>query len=243
MCSDLAAHVILEVQAPLVTLLSQLEGVSEIVAAGDTLPTFDYQCPLMSLPLAFKTTLETVPRSQRYLSSAPSKVLEWRKRLGEKTRPRVGMAWSGNPNNAIDQRRSVSLTDWIPFLAPDIDYFCLQKLVRPADQIALTHCPLITAFGDDSLDFVDTAALCECMDVVISVDTSLAHLSAALGRLTWVLLPTNPDWRWLVERSDSPWYPTATLYRQTVAGSWTDVFEKIARDLIQTLAPATQLEG
>jgi hypothetical protein len=141
------------------------------------------------------------------------------------------LVWSGNPNNTIDQRRSIRLADWVAHLPPEFEYFCLQKDVRDADRAALISSPFIVSFDDNLLDFVNTAALCECMDVVVSVDTSLAHLSGALGQRTWILLPFNPDWRWLLDRDDSPWYPTARLYRQKTVGDWNAVFARVAADL------------
>jgi tetratricopeptide (TPR) repeat protein len=229
----LGATVLLEVQAPLVGLLSNLEGVSQLIAAGNDLPPFDYQCPLMSLPLAFKTSLGSVPAASKYLHSDTAKVAHWRTQLGERSRPRIGLAWSGNPNNWIDHRRSIRLADWVAHLPSEFQYFCLQKQIREADRAVLDSNPFIASFDDESLDFADTAALCECMDVVISVDTSLAHLSGALGRRTWLLLPFNPDWRWLLDRDDSPWYPSMTLYRQKAAGDWNGVFDRVAADLHQ----------
>jgi tetratricopeptide (TPR) repeat protein len=225
------ATVLLEAQAPLLGLLAHLNGVSQLIATGSALPPFDYQCPLMSLPLAFKTTLDTVPAAPKYLQSDAAEVARWHTLLGERSRPRVGLVWSGNPNNTIDQRRSIRLADWVAHLPPEFEYFCLQKDVRDADRAALISSPFIVSFDDNLLDFVNTAALCECMDVVVSVDTSLAHLSGALGQRTWVLLPFNPDWRWLLDRDDSPWYPTARLYRQKTVGDWNAVFARVAADL------------
>jgi len=224
------ATVLLEVQAPLVGLLSNLEGVSQVIPAGGALPPFDYHCPLMSLPLAFNTTLDSVPASQCYLPSDPAKVTHWRKLLGERQRPRIGLVWSGNPNNPIEPRRTIRLADWIGHLPPQLDYFCLQKDVRAEDRVTRDSSSLITSFDND-LDFPNTAALCECMDLVVSVDTSIAHLSGALGRRTWVLLAATPDWRWMRAREDTPWYPTMKLYRQKAAGEWNEVFARIALDL------------
>jgi hypothetical protein len=227
------ATVLLEVQTPLLGVLANLDGVSQLIATGSALPPFDYQCPLMSLPLAFKTTLDTIPAAPKYLHSDKATVARWRTLLGERNRPRIGLVWSGNPNNTIDHRRSIRLADWVAHLPSEFQYFCLQKHVRDADKAALDSSPFIVSFDDDLLDFVSTAALCECMDVVISVDTSLAHLSGALGQRTWVLLPFNPDWRWLLDRDDSPWYPTAKLYRQRAVGDWNEVFARVATDLHQ----------
>lgn len=225
------AAVLLEVQAPLLGLLADLDGASQVVAAGTPLPPFDYHCPLMSLPLAFKTTLDTIPAAPKYLHSDESKVARWRTLLGEKKRARVGLVWSGNPNATIDHRRSIRLADWIGLLPRAIQYVCLQKELRPADEQVLAANPWIARVDGDLRDFTDTAALCDCMDLVISVDTSLAHLSGALGRPTWVLLPEMPDWRWLRDREDSPWYPTMRLYRQTAAGDWNPVLARVAADL------------
>ena len=231
LCRALGATVILEVQPPLLDLLAGLEGVSRLLAAGSPLPPFDYQCPLMSLPLAFKTTVDTVPAAPRYLHADPDRVARWRARLGERKRPRVGLAWSGNPRNTVDRRRSIPLAEWAARLPPEFEYHCLQREVRDEDRETLDSSPTIFSYDDEWLDFANTAALCECMDVVLSVDTSIAHLAGALGSRTWVLLPQPPDWRWMLERPDSPWYPTMTLYRQQSAGEWDDVFLRVAADL------------
>jgi hypothetical protein len=224
------ATVYLETQAPLAALLANLEGVTRVIAKGGALPAFDYHCPLMSLPLAFKTTIQTVPAVPKGLQSGREQIARWLERLPEPRRPRIGLAWSGNPNNPIDRQRSIPLADWIPGLPMEFDCFCLQRDVREPDRAVLDSSS-ITVFDDDELDFVNTAALCECMDIVLSVDTSLAHLSASLGKRTLIPLPFTPDWRWMRDREDSPWYPTAKLYRQTAPGRWNEVFARIAADL------------
>ncbi len=225
------ATVYLEVQTSLVGLLDHLEGVSRVMAKGSALPAFDYHCPLMSLPLAFETTLKSVPAIPQYLRCDEEKTARWLTRLPEPRRPRIGLTWSGNPNNPIDQRRSIPLADWAAQLPSEFDYFCLQRDVREADRAVLVSSPSIRFFNEDDLDFVNTAALCECMDIVLSVDTSLAHLSASLGKRTWILLPFTPDWRWMQDRDDSPWYPAAKLYRQKSSGNWNEVFARVAADL------------
>jgi hypothetical protein len=225
------ATVILQVQAPLVGILKSLEGVSALISTGGPLPPFHCHCPLMSLPLALKTTAGTIPASPNYLHGDPASVARWRTLLGEPSRRRVGLVWSGNLQNTIDRRRSIRLSDWMPHLPPDFQYFCLQKDVREEDREVLETSENIFSFDDDSMNFADTAALCECMDVVVSVDTSVAHLSGALGRPTWILLPHVPDWRWMLDREDTPWYPTAKLYRQKAAGDWNEVFARVAADL------------
>ncbi len=231
LAAALGATVYLEIQAPLVGFLTQLEGVSRVIAKGSDLPPFDYHCPLMSLPLAFKTTLKNVPAVPKFLHSDQEKITRWITQLPQPRRPRIGLTWSGNPNNPIDRVRSIALADWLAQLPSEFDYFCLQKDVREADRDVLDSSPLIHVFDEDDLDFVNTAALCECMDIVLSVDTSPAHLSASLGKRTWILLPFTPDWRWMQDRDDSPWYPAAKLYRQRSAGDWRDVFARVAADL------------
>jgi tetratricopeptide (TPR) repeat protein len=225
------ATVYLEVQTPLVGLSAHLEGVSRVIAKGSALPAFDYHCPLMSLPLAFETTLQSVPPVAQNLRCDEEKIARWLTRLPYPRRPRIGLTWSGNPNNPIDLNRSIPLADWAAQLPSEFDYFCLQRDVREADRAVLVASPSIRFFNDDDLDFINTAALCECMDIVLSVDTSLAHLSASLGKRTWILLPFTPDWRWMQDRDDSPWYPTAKLYRQKVSGDWNEVFARVAADL------------
>ncbi|PIT71198.1 hypothetical protein B9Z41_17075, partial [Limnohabitans sp. JirII-31] len=193
------ARVVMEIPAALVPLLQGLEGVDELVQSRQALPAFDYHCPLLSLPLAFKTELSTIPSPEPYLRSDKAKVNQWRIKLGPKSKPRVGLVWSGSTQHKKDHNRSLRLDELIHYLPNSFDYVCLQKEIRAVDQETLKQ-SRIQYFGDELKDFADTAALCELMDVVISVDTSVAHLSGALGRPTWVLLPYVPDWRWLLDR-------------------------------------------
>jgi tetratricopeptide (TPR) repeat protein len=234
--ADRGATVILEVQAPLASLLATVEGVSRVIVEGSPRPEVDYRCPLLSLPLALKTTIDTIPAATPYLRSDAAKVARWRTRLGERGRPRIGLTWSGNSKQGNDHNRSIRLAEWIDHLPRELQYFCLQKEIRPADEEILAANPWISRAEVEFHDFSDTAALCECLDLVISVCTSIAHLSGALGRPTWVLLPFNPDWRWLLDRNDSPWYPTAKLYRQQASGDWKGVFARVAADLRKMVA-------
>ncbi len=230
--ADAGARVILEVPPPLKGLLQGLVGVAELVSKGAPLPAFDYQSLLLSLPMAFKTCLDSIPGRQPYLHCDSRKLQEWRDRLGAKTKPRVGIVWSGSTDHAIDYNRSVLLSALAPYLPDAFECFSLQKEVRAQDKTTLATLQTIRNFSDAIVDFDDTAALCELMDIVISVDTSVAHLSAALGRPTWILLPYVPDWRWLLDRDDSPWYPTAKLYRQSADGDWDSVFARVRADLL-----------
>ena len=237
---DLGATVILEVQSSLVPLLEDLEGAARIIARGDPRPAFDQHCPLLSLPLVLKTTLDTIPAAVPYVRSDPAKAVQWRARLGTTGRLRVGLTWSGNPNQAQDFERSTRLADWIRHLPREIDYVCLQTEIRPGDAETLAVNPWIVRL-DESRDFSETAGLCECVDLVISVCTSVAHLSGALGRPTWILLPFIPDWRWLLGREDSPWYPSARLYRQKSAGEWEGVFARVGTDLRTAIVQRSSL--
>ncbi|NTW51968.1 MAG: tetratricopeptide repeat protein [Chlorobiaceae bacterium] len=231
--ADLGARVIMEVDRVQFDLLKQLEGVAELVVKGSALPAFDLHCPLMSLPLAFHTTIETIPSSLKYLSSDPQKVAEWGLRLGPKQRPRIGLVWSGDQKHNNDYNRSVPLASLLNMLPSGFQYVSLQKEVREADRATLQSSGNIVHFGSALKDFSDTAALCDLMDLVISIDTAVVHLNAALGRLTWVLTPFSPDWRWLLDRDDSPWYPTIRLYRQETVGYWPNVFERVRADLLE----------
>ncbi|MCX8520621.1 MAG: tetratricopeptide repeat protein [Rhodoferax sp.] len=224
------ARVLLEVPQPLMGLLAQLEGVDQLLEYGKALPAFDYHCPLMSLPRAFKTALHSIPHAAAYLCSDVEKRSQWSQRLGEKTRPRVGLAWRGSTVHKADASRSLPLAELLSHLPAGLDYVSLQKELQSADQQPV-RTSAIRHFGEQLQDFTDTAALCDLMDIVLSVDTSVAHLAAAMGKPTWILLPYVPDWRWLLERSDSPWYPSARLYRQSQRGAWGPVLERVGRDV------------
>ncbi len=227
MVASLGARVFLEVPKILMGLLNNLEGVTRIFAQGSPLSDFDYHCPLLSLPLAFKTNLETIPHSKAYLRSNDAKMAEWAKKLGIKTRPRIGIVWSGSTSHINDHNRSMLLSRFIPHLPEGFEYVSIQKEVRDRDLETLHAHPDIRHFGEELSDFEDTAALCELMDLIITVDTSVAHLCGALGKATWILLPYSPDWRWLLDRSDSPWYQTVRLFRQDAIGDWGSVLKRV----------------
>jgi tetratricopeptide (TPR) repeat protein len=231
--SALGARVILEASPALLPVLGGLAGVDQLIAHGAPLPEFDVHCPLLSLPLAFNTTLETIPTAPHYIEVPTDYMATWSARLGPKTRPRVGLVWSGNARHKSDRDRSIALKDLLQYLPTDLDieYICLQKELRATDQAALSTRPDIAFHGGALADFGDTGALCELVDLVISVDTSVAHLAAALGRPTWIPTRFNPDWRWLLERDDSPWYPTVRLYRQAGPGDWRAALARLNVDL------------
>jgi tetratricopeptide (TPR) repeat protein len=221
------ARVVFEVQAPLRRLMGTLPGVARIVSKGDALPDFDLHCPLLSLPLAFATRLETIPNAMHYLSAPAHTVIDWQRRLGPKNRPRIGLVWSGSPQHKNDPNRSIRLSALLPLLDQEATFVSLQKDVRSEDAAILQARGDLRHFGHGLKDFADTAALITNLDLLISVDTSVVHLAGALAKPVWVLLPFIPDWRWLLDRDDSPWYPTATLFRQDDTRSWDKVIARI----------------
>ena len=229
------ARVILEVRAPLARLLARLPGVSEVVKFRDPLPAFDFHCALASLPLAFGTDLASIPTPNGYLHADAAETARWRVVLGETQKPRVGLAWSGNPQHANDKRRSIGLERLLTALPDGFDYVVLQKDLSAADRTRAAARGL-AVFNTELEDFADTAALCSALDFVISVDTSIAHLAGALGKETWVLLPFNPDWRWMLGRTDSPWYARARLYRQNMPDDWANVLTEVRAALVSRRA-------
>jgi hypothetical protein len=234
------ATVILVVQAALRPLLKNLPGVSHCLAFGSPqLPPFDLHCPIMSLPLAFATTLETIP-SPDYLPPLPAeRIKAWHDRLAPHRRLRVGLVWSGNPNQANDRNRSMPLETLLPLLDLDATFVSLQKDVRPGDRTVLDAQARILDVSTDLTDFIETSALIANLDLVITVCTSVAHLAGTLARPTWIMLPYVGDWRWLDGRDDSPWYPSVRLFRQDEARDFADVIERVRAEL-QTLTAGFQ---
>lgn len=229
---SLGARVVLEVQAPLVPLFNELFAVEALVKQGDPLPPFECHCPFMSLPLAFQTTLSSIPSAIPFIKSSPEKEHLWAEKLGPTSQLRVGLVWSGDPRHQNDKHRSIPLAELMAALPPGFEYLSLQSEIRDSDSQALKDNDQLVHFGSELKDFSDTAALCSQMDVVVCVDTSVAHLSGAMGKPTFLLLPYNPDWRWLLERTDSPWYPTMKLFRQAQLGSWQSALENVSADLL-----------
>ncbi len=231
------ARVLLHLPATLLPLARDLKGVSGCTALGQALPAHDLQCPMLSLPLAFETTLDSIPAATGYLQAGAARRAHWQQTLGTASGLRVGLVASGDPRHARDAQRSLGLAALVATLPADVQAFCLQHELRTADRHTLQEHLQVRAFGDELRDMADTAALCSLMDVVISVDTAVAHLSAALGRPTWVLLAHAPDWRWLLGREDSPWYNSVRLLRQTQPGRWDDVLLRVAEEIRKQTAP------
>ncbi len=229
--SERGATVILEAPRALHTLFQSLDGVDRIVGRGDQIPRCDFHCPLMSLPMALDTTLDTIPAQIPYLHVNNETARVWSEKVGPKRRLRVGVAWKGSPAHPNDKNRSIRIEQFLTGLPQGLEYYSLQIEPKDGDarEVAAAS-PTIVQFKDIG-DFSETAALCNLMDIVVTVDTSVAHLSGALGKRTWVLLPFIPDWRWMLGRSDSPWYPSMRLFRQTAAGNWLSVLEEVRREL------------
>jgi tetratricopeptide (TPR) repeat protein len=226
------ARVVLVAQDALCPLLSGVSGLSQCIPfSSKTYPPFDMHCPIMSLPLAFGTTLATIPQAD-YLPPLPAaRVKAWEQRLGPRERPRVGLVWSGNPKQGNDRNRSMPLKTLAPLFDLDATFVSLQKDPRPDDKALLSARTDIVDFTADLTDFVETAALMSCLDLVITVCTSTAHLAGTLGCLTWVMLPYLPDWRWLLDRCDSPWYPTVRLFRQDETRDYAAVVAAVRTEL------------
>ncbi|HXW23410.1 MAG TPA: tetratricopeptide repeat protein, partial [Xanthobacteraceae bacterium] len=228
------ARVVLEVPPPLLRLAASLPGVAELVAAGQALPRVDLACPLLSLPRAFATTLQTIPAEVPYLSPAPEAVARWRETLGGDGL-KVGIAWAGSPLHRSDAHRSIDVATLAPLLRLNgVRWFSLQvgeragDLARPADGA-------VTDLAPQLKDFAETAAAIANLDLVITVDTAAAHVAGATGRPAWVMLRKIPDWRWLIDRDDSPWYPSLRLYRQQQRGDWDEVVRRVRSALQRRL--------
>lgn len=225
------ARVLLEVQAPLLALLAPLPGVHGLIARGQNLPAFDLHCPLLSVPLALGLTLEKIPQAQAYLQADAALAHTWAAKVGTASVLRVGVVWSGRPEHKNDHNRSIPLAEFRCVFRPEHRYHCLQKEFRPADVQTLSTCSDVAMWDSELHSFSDTAALIASMDLVVSVDTSVAHLAAAMGKPVWLLLPFSPDWRWVVGRDDSPWYPRMRLFRQPDTGHWAPVLAQIHQAL------------
>jgi tetratricopeptide (TPR) repeat protein len=231
------ASVVMEVQPSLVSLLSTLGMGVRVIGRGEVLPDFDYHCPIMSLPLAFRTTLKNIPATIPYLHVDVEKENVWNERLGRKIKPRIGLVWSGRFDHTNDYNRSIPFRLLAPLLELPVEFHVLQQEIRAEDAADVAACPALRGHKEALQDFSDTAALVQLMDIVVTVDTSVAHLAGALGKPVWIMLPYAPDYRWMLNRSDSPWYPSASLFRQPAIGDWESVILNIAEELPAAIMP------
>jgi Flp pilus assembly protein TadD len=227
-------RVLLLVQPALTRLLAGLAGTEAVFGFGDPLPDYDLHCPLMSLPHRFGTTLDTIPPLPAPLAPPAEAVEAWRGRFGDDRR-RIGLVWAGNPNHANDHNRSAPLAALAPlFEIEGVRWVSLQKDVPPADAALLAARPELLHLGDDLTDLAATAGTIAALDLVLSVDTAVAHLAGSMAKPVWLLLPFSPEWRWLGSRDDSPWYPTTRLFRQPAPGDWASVAAAVAARLGQS---------
>jgi len=227
-------------QPELSRLLENFPGVEQTITAAQRLPRFDLHCPLMSLSAAFSTELNSIPLQIPYLAPDPTLAMQWKSHLAALPAGlNVGLAWAGSRTHKRDRMRSISLEQLSPLakISP-VNFISLQK----GESAALMHSPQIhlTDWTQDLHDFADTAALIAGLDLVITVDTAIAHLAGAMGKKVWILLATPPDWRWMKDRDDSPWYPTARLFRQKSPGIWESVIQNVAEALQIEVRPRPQ---
>ncbi len=224
MLAKSGARVILEVQPELKALLGNLPGIASCHGRGQPLPAYDLQCPLGSLPLALKTTAADVPAPIPYVTADAARIDKWRPVIEALPGKRVALTWAGHARHVNDANRSVALAALEPLLAQDgVSFVSVQQELRANDAEILARHANVTHLGGQFADMADTAAVMALVDLVIAVDTSVAHLAAAMGRPTWVLLPFTPDWRWTLTGEHSPWYPQARLFRQPAIGDWASV--------------------
>jgi hypothetical protein len=225
-------RVILRCHDELRELFKSLPGIDRLIGEGDRIPAFDVHCPMMSLPFALSTELNSIPAQIPYLRADPNRVAAWRDRLLPwEGLTKIGLVWAGSPQHQYDRQRSIPLTAFAPLSAAKRTvFFSLQKGAASSQR-----CPSGLNLVDETrflVDYADTAALISQLDLVVSVDTSVAHVTGALGKAVWILLPLAPDWRWLLNRSDSLWYPTARLFRQHHRGQWEPVIQEVAEALL-----------
>jgi len=229
MVTQTGAQVILEVRPPLKALMLELDAPVEVLARGEPLPPFEFHCPVMSLPLALGTRVDAIPAEVPYLRAPADRLERWNARIPKSESLRVGLVWCGSNHGRAD-RRPIPLERLVPILSiPEVQFVSLQKDIRSSDAEALRSHAHIIEIGNELDDFADTAAVVAQLDLVVSIDTALAHLTGAMGKPVYILLPDPPSWRWLLDREDSPWYPTARLFRQREPGAWDDVVSRVAQ--------------
>jgi tetratricopeptide (TPR) repeat protein len=230
--TNMDAKVIFEVQKPLAALFKSQGWSCDVISQGDDLPSFDLHCPLLSLPLALKTTVATIPSKVPYIKAPQNGQSDLFRQISD-TRLKVGVAWSGNAKFAggHDISRPIPLSALYSIMSEKCEWFRLQKDLLESDEEAFASLSSMRDYSGSFDSFADTANLIAGLDLVISIDTSIAHLAGAMGKPVWILLPFHSDFRWLRERTDSPWYPTARLYRQTKEGDWTTVLNSVSNDL------------
>jgi hypothetical protein len=226
--------VILECQKELKRLFTPMEGVEQCVAAGEARPTFDVHCPIMSLGRIFETTVETIPGRRPYLKADVSDEEKWRERIGANGGGlKVGLSWAGRPTHTNDRLRSVAVSELAELMrVPGVRFYSLQKGLSAEAARPLLEAGMVD-WTAELKDFADTAGLVANLDLVITVDTAIAHLAAAMGKKTWVMVALAPDWRWGMEREDSRWYPSVRVFRQKAFRNWAGVLGRVGEELMK----------
>jgi Flp pilus assembly protein TadD len=227
--AERGAHVVLRVPPALAKLLAEVPGAHQVITFDDAVPAVDLQCPLMSLPLVFNTTSDNVPAPVPYLHARSEYLLVWRVLLGRATVRRIGIAWAGRPQPPMRSMPVVRLASLL--MHRDVEFHPLLPTISATDRAWLAGYPNVVDHGSALKDFADTAAVITQMDLVITIDTAVAHLAGALGRPVWIMLPSCADGRWLIGRSDTPWYPSARLFRQSKLGDWSGVLADVLQAL------------
>jgi tetratricopeptide (TPR) repeat protein/ADP-heptose:LPS heptosyltransferase len=234
MVAEQGARVVVLCQQEVKSLIGNVAGVHEVIGSGEELPAFHVHCPLLSLPLALNTSLENIPAGVPYISADPGLVKKWRERMNsDNAGLKIGLVWAGSPGHGNDRNRSCLLGEFAPLAGvEDITIYSLQKGEASKQAADPPEGMRLVDYTDEIHDFSDTAAIIENLDLVISVDTAVVHLAGAMGKAVWTLLPYSPDWRWMLNRQDSPWYPTMRLFRQFSPGKWGDVIVRIKEELL-----------
>ena len=234
------AKVIVGVHRPLAALMTGAAGVAAVIADGQALPDFDLYCPMLSLPLAFGTEFATIPSTVPYIRPQPDRIAQWQGRLPQTGRLRIGICWAGTAIHPNDERRSIPLEAFATILSVrDVDFVSLQRDVNAA-QAAILEAYGVAPLGQEFADFADTAAVVSMLDLIISVDTAVAHLAGAMAKAVGLLVPFSPDFRWMLRRTDSPWYPTMRLFRQTAIGEWDGPLNRLREELAGIAASRRQ---
>jgi tetratricopeptide (TPR) repeat protein len=232
MVAQLNGRVILQCHRELLRLFAPMSGIHRIVITDEPVPEFDVHCPMLSLPLALGTTIGTIPSAVPYVQADEHGSARWRERLGAGDgRLRVGLVWAGSPLHPNDRNRSMTLDMLLDALKKSSSSVRFVSLQKGPGAVQARQYPAIADWNTEFIDFAETAALIDNLDLVISIDTAVVHLAGAMGKPVWVLLPFVPDWRWMLDRTDSPWYPTMKLFRQPRAGDWSAPLAQVAQEL------------
>jgi ADP-heptose:LPS heptosyltransferase len=235
---DLGATVHFVVLKPLIELMQQVPGVDQLFDETDILPQYDFTCELMSLPHVLNVTLENLPANTPYIVAPEKNLSVWRSKIDTQKTCRVGIVWGGNPSHTNNHLRSIPMSAIRVLFEQNAEFIVLQKEATEEERAIIQQYPNVQFLGDQIDGFGDTAALVELVDLVITVDTSVAHLAGAMGKNTWVLVSHHPDWRWLLQRADSPWYPSVRLFRQQYGDAWSVAVGQVAEQLLAVINPS-----